>query len=335
MRSVALGIWIRIGSRYESPEQAGISHFLEHLLFKGTDRFSSREIDETFDAHGRRGQRRHRQGDTVGLLALPRPAARPRVRRAVGHGAAPDLPGHRLRAPGGDRGDRHVRGRAADKVHDVLSTAVFGDQALGRPVIGTRRGHRRRARCPRSRAYHDEHYTAPNMVVAAAGNVDHERVVELVAESRSTTARRARRDGLDGAGARRSTALVLPREGDRAVPPLRSAGRACPAATTAASPCGSSTRPRRLEIVAAVPGGAREARPGLLGRLLRQPVRRRRPGRHLRGHARPTTSARRWRSSARELRRVAADGSPPRSSSARARTSRAARCWRWSRRSRA
>src|SRR3954449_13368011 len=52
VRSVALGFWIRAGSRDEGTEQAGISHFLEHLLFKGTDRYSSREIDELFDAMG-------------------------------------------------------------------------------------------------------------------------------------------------------------------------------------------------------------------------------------------------------------------------------------------
>ena len=62
-------------------EQAGISHFLEHLLFKGTDRFSSLEIDQIFDGDGGGGQRGHRQGDDLGLLALPRPAPRARVRR--------------------------------------------------------------------------------------------------------------------------------------------------------------------------------------------------------------------------------------------------------------
>ena len=47
VRSVALGFWIRTGSRNESPEQAGLSHFLEQLLFKGHDRFSSQEADQT------------------------------------------------------------------------------------------------------------------------------------------------------------------------------------------------------------------------------------------------------------------------------------------------
>src|SRR5256885_16310077 len=52
VRSIALGFWVGVGSRNESPDQAGISHFLEHLLFKGTDRFSSVEIDQIFDGMG-------------------------------------------------------------------------------------------------------------------------------------------------------------------------------------------------------------------------------------------------------------------------------------------
>jgi predicted Zn-dependent peptidase len=65
-----------------------------------------------------------------------------------------------------------------DQIHDLASLAVFPDQALGRPVIGTAEVI---GSVPASgvRAYHQDHYTAPNMVVAAAGNVEHERVLEL------------------------------------------------------------------------------------------------------------------------------------------------------------
>ncbi|MEA2482704.1 MAG: hypothetical protein QOC55_651, partial [Thermoleophilaceae bacterium] len=52
VRSVALGFWIRTGSRDETVAEAGVSHFLEHLLFKGTDRFTSTEIDQIFDGMG-------------------------------------------------------------------------------------------------------------------------------------------------------------------------------------------------------------------------------------------------------------------------------------------
>jgi predicted Zn-dependent peptidase len=52
VRSVALGLWVRTGSRDETPAQAGVSHFLEHLLFKGTKRYSAIEIAELFDGLG-------------------------------------------------------------------------------------------------------------------------------------------------------------------------------------------------------------------------------------------------------------------------------------------
>jgi len=52
VRSVALGLWVRTGSRDETPGQAGVSHFLEHLLFKGTKRYSAIEISEYFDGLG-------------------------------------------------------------------------------------------------------------------------------------------------------------------------------------------------------------------------------------------------------------------------------------------
>ncbi|MCZ6566850.1 MAG: insulinase family protein, partial [Actinobacteria bacterium] len=52
LRSVALGCWIDTGTRDESDNEAGVSHFLEHLLFKGSEKLSARDVSETFDAIG-------------------------------------------------------------------------------------------------------------------------------------------------------------------------------------------------------------------------------------------------------------------------------------------
>src|SRR5437764_14879725 len=52
VRSVALGVWVGTGSRLESDDQAGLSHLLEHLLFRGSERFSSLEVDQIFDGMG-------------------------------------------------------------------------------------------------------------------------------------------------------------------------------------------------------------------------------------------------------------------------------------------
>ena len=76
VRSVALGLWVRTGSRDETPAQAGVSHFLEHLLFKGTDALLG-DRDLRVLRRPRRGdERRDEQGDDAALLAVPRRAHR-------------------------------------------------------------------------------------------------------------------------------------------------------------------------------------------------------------------------------------------------------------------
>ena len=113
MRSVALGFWVGTGSRVEDDGQAGLSHLLEHLLFRGSSRYGSLEIDQIFDAHGRRDQRRHGQGDDVVVLAGARRPPRAGDGRDGRHDLAPGPAGGRPRARGRARGDRHVRGRPA------------------------------------------------------------------------------------------------------------------------------------------------------------------------------------------------------------------------------
>jgi predicted Zn-dependent peptidase len=178
VRSIALGFWIRTGSRDEAPEQAGISHFLEHLLFKGTARFSSFEIDELFDAMGAEvNAGTGKETTSVFSRFLDRHLARAFdvLQDMVLRPAYPDIESER----------RVVIEEIAmyedepqDKVHDVLAGAVFGDHPLGRPIIG-RADVVSSVPVPDIAAWHDARYVGPNMVVAAAGNVDHDRVVEL------------------------------------------------------------------------------------------------------------------------------------------------------------
>ena len=87
----------------------------------------------------------------------------------------------------------------SDKVHDVLAGAIFGDHPLGRPVIG-RAEVISSVPVPEIAAYHDGRYVPDNLVVAAAGNLDHDRIVELVDAARR--GRRRRRDGAEPARAR-------------------------------------------------------------------------------------------------------------------------------------
>jgi predicted Zn-dependent peptidase len=178
VRSVALGLWVRTGSRNEETGQAGVSHFLEHMLFKGTERFSAIEISERFDglgaavnaATGKETTHLHARfldehtDEVFGLLAemLLGPTY-PEVdseREVVLEEIA------------------MYEDEPQDRVHDYLADAVFGNHPLGRRVLGEA-GVIASIPVPDIDAYHRSRYTAANIVVAAAGHLDHDRVVAL------------------------------------------------------------------------------------------------------------------------------------------------------------
>ena len=164
----------------------------------------------------------------------------------------------------------------AEDVHDHLAEAVFGEHPLGRPIIGTRRRCAPRP-CRRSRAYHGAHYVNPGIVVAAAGHVDHERVVALATQPlrRSDPGSRRARARLDVPEPAPRRPLHAARTPSSTTSASAGPGRDAPT-TTASRPVVARHPPRRLLELAALPGGAREARPGLLGLLLHVAVRRHR-----------------------------------------------------------
>ena len=170
-----------------------------------------------------------------------------------------------------------------DKVFDVLGEAVFGSHPLGRAIIGRAEVV---AGTPADglRTFYDDRYVPRNIVVAAAGSLDHDELVEQIARPR----RRASAPpaaGVAAAARRARAARAVHREGHRAVPPVprRPGDRARRRSPLRAAR--ARQRPRRLVVVAAVPGGAREARPGLLGLLVPVAVRRDRAGRPVPRHA--------------------------------------------------
>jgi predicted Zn-dependent peptidase len=179
VRSIALGFWIRAGSRDEGGEQAGISHFLEHLLFKGTERFSSFEIDEVFDAMGAEvnaGTGKETTSVYARFLDMHLERAFDVLQDMVLRPSYPDIDSERQVVI---EEIAMYEDEPSDKVHDVLAGAIFGDHPLGRPVIG-RAEVISSVPVPQIAQWHDGHYVPGNMVVAAAGNLEHERVVELV-----------------------------------------------------------------------------------------------------------------------------------------------------------
>jgi predicted Zn-dependent peptidase len=178
VRSVALGLWVRAGSRDETPAQAGVSHFLEHLLFKGTPRFSAIEISERFDG----------LGASVNA-ATGKETTHLHARFLDEHTEEVfDLLAEMLLAPTYPEVDseREVvleeiamyEDEPQDRVHDILAGAVFGEHPLGRRVLGEA-DVIASIPVPEIEAYHGDRYTGANIVVGAAGHVDHERIAGL------------------------------------------------------------------------------------------------------------------------------------------------------------
>ncbi len=186
VRSVALGMFIGTGSRYETPAQAGVSHFLEHLLFKGTDRFSSIEIDQIFDGMGAEvnaGTGKETTSVYSRVLDQHLERAHDVMADMVLRPAYPDIDSERQVVI---EEIAMYEDEPSEKVHDVLARAIFEDHPLGRPIIGTAEviGS---VPVPDIAAYHATRYVGSNLVVSAAGNLEHDRLVEMV--ERLATAR--------------------------------------------------------------------------------------------------------------------------------------------------
>jgi predicted Zn-dependent peptidase len=198
VRSVSVGIWIGTGSRYESDSQAGLSHLLEHLLFKGTDRYKSVQIDQLFDGMGAElnaGTGKETTSVYARVIDEHLPAAFDVMADMVFRPALVELDS-----------EREVileeiamyEDEPQEKVFDLFGQATFGSDPLGRAIIG-------RADVisgtPRDQiaAFHAERYRPENVVIAAAGAIEHDEFVSLCAErvpgQRSAVARASSANG--------------------------------------------------------------------------------------------------------------------------------------------
>jgi predicted Zn-dependent peptidase len=182
VRSVTVGYWIGAGSRDETEAKAGVSHFIEHLLFKGTPSYTALEIAELFDGMGGELNAATSREHTMVYARAP----------DVHLDTALDVMGEMVFSPLFDdlETEREVvleeiamyEDTPQELVHDLISEAVFGNHPLGRPVIGTAEvisSVSRRA----IQGYHRSMYVPANIVVSAAGNLEHDRLVELVQQS--------------------------------------------------------------------------------------------------------------------------------------------------------
>jgi predicted Zn-dependent peptidase len=176
VRSVALGFWIGTGSAAESDEEAGLSHLLEHLLFRGSERYSSLQVDQIFDGMGAElnaGTGKETTSVYSRVLDVHLPRALEVMSDMVWRPAYEDADTERevvLEEIAMYEDDPQ------DKVFDVLGEAVFGDHPLGRAIIG-RREVIAETPLDHIRGFHDGRYVPANVVVAAAGSVDHDALV--------------------------------------------------------------------------------------------------------------------------------------------------------------
>lgn len=180
VRSVSLGIWFNVGSRDERADQAGLTHFMEHMMFKGTPTRSALEISQQFDSLGAELNAFTSKEYTCYYARF----VDDKLDRALEMLA--DMVNNSSFSQETIDPEREVvleeiarsEDTPDDKIYDVLSDAMLPTHPLGRPVLGTRElvaGYKH-ANCA---AFHDEHYYSGNIVVSAAGNVDHDRLVQL------------------------------------------------------------------------------------------------------------------------------------------------------------
>ncbi len=181
MRSVSFGVWVGIGSRDETPALSGVSHFLEHLLFKGTKRRTALEISSQIEAVG---------GETNAFTAKEYTCYYARVLDAdlpLAIDVVCDLVIDSVLTDADVETERGVileeiamhDDEPGDEVHDVFTEAIFGNHPLGRQISGSVASISALTR-KQIDGFYRKRYLPSQMVIAAAGNLDHAKVVKAV-----------------------------------------------------------------------------------------------------------------------------------------------------------
>jgi predicted Zn-dependent peptidase len=182
VRSVSLGFWIGTGSRHEDDQHAGLSHLLEHLLFKGSEKYGSLEIDQIFDGMGAElnaGTGKETTSVYARVIDDHVPEAFDVMADMVFRPALRDIDSERaviLEEIAMYEDDPQ------EKVFDLLGEAVFGHHPLGRAIIG-RASVIAETPAEQIARYHAERYQPGNIVITAAGAVEHEPFVALAARA--------------------------------------------------------------------------------------------------------------------------------------------------------
>jgi len=181
VRSVSLGFWIGTGSRGENEVEAGLSHLLEHLLFKGSSKYASLEIDQIFDGMGAElnaGTGKETTSVYARVIDEHVPEAFDVMADMVFRPSLDDVDSERaviLEEIAMYEDDPQ------EKVFDVLGEAIFGEHPLGRAIIG-RAEVIAQTPVDEIAGFHAARYVPGNVVIAAAGAVEHDAIVALARE---------------------------------------------------------------------------------------------------------------------------------------------------------
>jgi predicted Zn-dependent peptidase len=183
VRSVSVGVWVGTGSRRETSEQNGVSHFIEHMLFKGTSKRSAEDIARSVDSLG---------GNLDAFTAKEMVCYNTKVldeHLPIAMDVLSDLVLNPLFR---DEDIEKEKGVILEEikmdadnpdylVHEIFSSNFWKDHPLGKPILGTRETVKKFSQSM-IRDYYQSVYTPENLLVTAAGNLTHERLVGIVGE---------------------------------------------------------------------------------------------------------------------------------------------------------
>lgn len=180
VRSVSLGIWFQVGSRDETSAEAGLSHFNEHMMFKGTPLHSARELSELFDRYGAR-QNAFTSREATCYYASFVDQSLEQVFGLIAdmvQNANLDQESCELEREVVIEEIARSEDDPGDRVYELFSRSFMPDHNLGKPIAGTKESVGSFG-SDESKAYRAKHYHAKNCVVVAAGNLNHDKLVEL------------------------------------------------------------------------------------------------------------------------------------------------------------
>ncbi|MBI5896047.1 MAG: insulinase family protein, partial [Desulfobacterales bacterium] len=187
VRSVSMGVWVDVGARDESEHQSGLSHFIEHMIFKGTARRSAYQIAKEFDAIG---------GHTNAFTSMENTCYHAKVMDShlttmveilsdIFLNSAFDPQEVERERPVILQEIGMVEDSPEEFLHVLAGRNYWGDHSLGRSILGSRENISSYS-AETIREFFHRFYHPERIIVAVAGNVEHERIVELIGPSFAT-----------------------------------------------------------------------------------------------------------------------------------------------------